>query len=327
MMIGAHQRGPGVEPRPALWKLAAAFLIVYLGYGLNFLAVKVGVETLPAFLFAGTHIFLAGVLIAGWRAAAGHAGIPSLLTVRRAAIAAFFLFVGGVGLVTEGEKLGVPSGVAAIIKASVPLWVAVIESARPGGEKPNLPMVAGLALGALGVAVLVVPRLSGGSAGGLGTALLLLSALLFACGTVLVRHRPPSGSTSEGVCLMMVIGGLYLLVGGTLSGEWREISAGDFGPRAWMALGFLLIVHSLGAFTAMNWLLRYLSAAAVTTKFYVSPAIAVLAGWLVLGESVHFLTLGSLGLILAGVGGVLWGESRKHAEPALKADDPDELEA
>ena len=326
MIAAPHPAGGSPGPRPAGWKLGVAFAIVYLGYGLNFLAVKVGVETLPAFLFAGTHILGAGILIAAWSQLTGRMRIPHAVTVRRAAIAAFFLFVGGVGLVTEGEKLGVPSGVAAIIKASVPLWVAVIESLRARGDRPNALMVCGLVLGAVGVAALVVPRLEGSGAGGLGTALLLLSALLFACGTVFVRHRPPSGSTAEGVWLMMVLGGGYLLLGGTLLGEWGAVEAADFGARTWMALGFLLFVHSLAAFSAMNWLLRHLSAAAVTTKFYVSPAIAVLAGWAVLGEPVGIATLASLALILCGVGAVLWGESRKQVAPALQADDQDELE-
>jgi drug/metabolite transporter (DMT)-like permease len=230
----------------------------------------------------------------------------------RAAVAALFLFVGGVGLVTQGEKLGVPSGVAAIIKASVPLWVVVFEFLRPKGEKPGAIVLAGLLAGAVGVGLLVAPRLSGGfdSGGTLGTALLLLSALLFAIGSILVRHYPPDGDAVRSSMWMMVFGGGYLIFLGAVLGEFGQITDADFGWKTVSAFLFLLFVHSLGAFTAMNWLLRHLPASIVTTKFFVSPAVAVLAGWLVLGETVGLETLASLLLILVGVGVVFWGRSR-----------------
>ena len=163
-------------PLPPVGKIVLAFAIVYLGYGLNFLAVKVGVETLPPFLFAGSHIFLAGVIIMGWIVVRRQPAALSASGFRRAMVSSFFLFVGGVGLVTAGEKLGVASGMAAIIKASVPLWVAVFESIRPGGERVNTRMVFGLLLGAGGVAVMVAPQLdfSARNAHPLGTGLLCL---------------------------------------------------------------------------------------------------------------------------------------------------------
>jgi drug/metabolite transporter (DMT)-like permease len=305
-----------------------AFAVVYLGYGLNFLAVKVAVETMPAFLFAGAHVLLAGVLLMAWRGARHSSlGLPRG-GIARAAVAALFLFVGGVGLVTWGEKLGLASGAAAMIKASVPLWVAVLEALRPRGEKPTWLIVAGLLLGALGVVLLVLPKIAHGGtdAETLGTWVLLASALLFAIGTLIVRHHPPSTDTTANVAWMMVFGGVYLWAIGLGTGELSLVSREDFTGPVIAAFLFLLFVHSLAAFTAMNWLLRHLPAAVVTTKFYVSPAIAALAGWLVLGEVVGAGAIIGLSLILGGVAVVMIGEKRRHMEPALKADDADELE-
>ena len=313
---------------PPFRLIAVAFAIVYVGYGLNFLAVKIAMETLPAFLFAGSHVLLAGFIMMGWRLARGGSLALPRGGMRRAGRAAFFLFVGGVGLVTLGEKLGLASGAAAMIKASVPLWVAVIEALRPRGEKPTWLIAGGLLLGALGVTLLVIPNLAQGGTGGaaVGTWVLLASALLFAIGTLDVRHRPPSPDTVNNVAWMMVLGGIYLWVIGLATGEAVQVSPQDFTAPVLSSFFFLLVVHSLAAFSAMNWLLRHLPAAVVTTKFYVSPAIAAVAGWLVLGEIVGTGAMVGLALILGGVAVVMLGEKLRRMEPALRADDADELE-
>ena len=307
---------------PPVWKIATAFAIVYLGYGLNFLAIKAAVETLPAFLFAASHILGAGLLLMAWTALRGEKILLPPAAMARAATAALFLFVGGVGLVTQGEKLGVPSGVAAIIKASVPLWVAVIEALRPRGEKPGALAIVGLLIGAGGVAALVLPRLATNSESTLSTGiwLLLLSALLFAIGSIFIRHNPPSTHTTKGVFWMMLFGGTYLALLGTAFGEFSQITAADFAPPALAAFAFLLFVHSLAAFTAMNWLLKHLPAPLVTTKFFVSPAIAVVAGWFVLGEPIGTATLASLALILVGVAIVFRSPKTSPKEEDLTAD-------
>ncbi len=319
----------GTGGRPAAWRLAVAFAVVYLGYGLNFLAVKVGVETLPPFLFAGAHVVLAGILLWAWKAVREGKTLMPAGPLFRAALAAFFLFVGGVGLVTVGEKLGVASGKAAMIKASVPLWVAVLEALRPKGEKPAGIVVAGLLIGAAGVGVLVLPGLAGGAAGDSemrGIAALLASAALFAVGTLVVRHHPPTEDSTWNAAWMMLCGGMFLLGCGAALGEAGEVGPADFTPRVLAAFLFLLIVHSLAAFSAMNWLLRHLPAPVVATKFHVSPAIATLAGFLVLGEAVPATAILGLALILGGVGVVMAGERRKRSTPALRPDDADELE-
>jgi drug/metabolite transporter (DMT)-like permease len=314
--------------RPAMWRILMAFGIVYVGYGLNFLAVKIGVESMPAFLFAASHIFCAGVLLIAWQSCTRGRALLPIAGLQRAAIGAFFLFVGGVGLVTQGEKLGVPSGVAAVIKASVPLWVAVLEALRPRGERISLLMSGGLLFGAAGVVAIVLPRLTVSSADSMptGTLLLVLSAFLFAIGSIFVRHSPPSDSPVTGAAWMMIFGGVLLTALGLSLGEASQIQATDFTSRTLGAFAFLLFVHSLAAFTAMNWLLRHLPASVVTTKFYVSPAVALLAGSLVLGEKITLPVIASLSLILVGVGIVLWGASRKKGEPPLKPNNAEELD-
>jgi len=312
MLAGAHPANSQVPASPAA--IAGAFAVLYLGYGLNFLAVKVGVETLPAFLFAGAHVTLAGGILLAFYELRGRPLRLSPSGFRRAGLAAAFLFVGGVGLVTEGEKLGVASGVAAIIKASVPLWVAVLEGVRPRGERLRPVALVGLIAGAAGVVWLVVPRLAphlSEPREPLGISLLVLSALLFAIGSLLVRHRPPSASAIANSAWMMVLGGSCLLLLGLSLGEVGEVEGSDFTWPAGAAFLFLLFIHSIAAFSALNWLLGRLPAAVVTTKFYVSPAIAVVAGGIVLHEPMETKTLASLALILAGVGITLWAQTRR----------------
>jgi drug/metabolite transporter (DMT)-like permease len=159
-----------------------------------------------------------------------------------------------------------------------------------------------------------------------GTLLLVLSAFLFAIGSIFVRHSPPSDSPVMGAAWMMIFGGVLLTALGLSLGEANQIQAGDFTSRTLGAFAFLLFVHSLAAFTAMNWLLRHLPASVVTTKFYVSPAVALLAGSLVLGEKITLPVIASLSLILVGVGVVLWGASRKKGEPPLKPNNAEELD-
>jgi drug/metabolite transporter (DMT)-like permease len=314
--------------RPGWLVCGVAFAVLYLGYGLNFLAVRVGVETMPPFLFAGAHVTLAGAILAVWLRARGRAVLLPAQGLKRAGAAGAFLFVGGVGLVTVGEKLGVPSGVAAIVKASAPLWVAVLEGVRPGGERPTRGMVAGLLIGAAGVVLLVAPELDPRAAGAhpLGISALVLSAFLFAVGTLIVRHKPPAADITASIAWEMLLGGALLLGLGLATGEAGSIHARDFTAPMLGAFAFLLVVHSLGAFSALNWLLRHFPAPVVTTKFYVSPAIAVTAGWLALGERVTGGTVASLALILCGVATLLWQARRAAEEPALLADDADELE-
>lgn len=327
MEVGHVQIASGARPG---WPMfVAAFALLYLGYGFNFFAVRVGVETMPPFLFAGAHVMLAGVLLAAWRSFRGEPFLLPSAGLWRAGTAGAFLFVGGVGLVTVGEKLGVASGVAAIVKASAPLWVAVLEGVRPGGERPNIGMVAGLLIGATGVVILVAPQFDPASARThpLGISVLVVSAFLFAVGTLIVRHRPPSTSVTAGISWQMLLGGGLLLVIGFARGETGMIHASDFTLPLLEAFLFLAFVHSLGAFSALNWLLRYFPASVVTTKFYVSPAIAVAAGALFLHERVSAGTVASLALILGGVATLLWQGRKMVSEPApLQADDADELE-
>jgi len=188
-------------------------------------------------------------------------------------------------------------------------------------------MAVGLVIGAAGVIAMVGPQIDPNAANShpLGAGLLVLSAILFAIGTIFVRHHPPSDSVVASVAWQMLIGGVYLLIIGLGRGEADGIYPADFTRPVVAAFFFLLFVHSIAAFSALNWLLRHLPASLVTTKFFVSPVVAVTAGWLVLGEKVTPLTVGSMLMILAGVAVILSAGTGGH-HPALKPDDSGELE-
>lgn len=293
------------RPRPAAFVLA--FAVVYLAYGLNYLAIREGVKTLPPFLFAGAQVAVAGLLLFSWLILRRE---PCGLAPRNflwAAVGGLCVFVGGTGLVTMGEQT-VHSDVASILRATTPVWVALLEWLRPRGEKLSGPAWAGLALAVAGVLVLVVPRLNAAHtpAEAAGPLLVLGSALSWSVGAMVLRHHRPCASNLLATAYQMTIGGASMILLGLALGEGPEFHAAELTREAVLAFLFLLVVHSLMGFSTLNWLMKHLSAPLVTTKFYVSPAVAIFAGAWVLGEPVTGAMLVGLGLILAGVALAMW---------------------
>ncbi len=299
--------GESPTSRPSAWAFVAAFTAVYLAYGLNYLAIEEGVKTLPPFLFAGAHVTLAGSLMFGWllltRQPIGLAW-PNLAW---AVAGGVIVFVGGTGLVTMAETT-VPSDAASVLRSTTPVWVAVLEWLRPKGERLTGPAWAGLVLAVGGVLVMVVPKLESAKhlSAELGPLLVLASALSWAVGAIVLRHHRPCPSNALATAYQMTAGGLGMALLGLALGEARDFRLTDLTRDAVLAFCFLLFVHSLLGFSSLNWLLKHVSAPLATTKFYVSPLVAVLAGWLVLGEQLTPRMVEGMGLILAGVALAMW---------------------
>jgi len=281
-----------------------ALTVVYLCWGTTYLAIKEGVSELPPGLFGGVRLLLAGLVVLAYLACKGE---PFLLT-RRDSLWLWFmgsvLFVGGNGLVNLAEKT-VPSGVASVLVATTPLWMALLELSLPRGERLTRLGWLGLGLGLLGVGVLMSGRLHSAALeefDWLGPCFLLGSAFCWALGSVLQRHRRTTGTYLMMAAWQMVLGGGTLAVLGLACGEARTIAALEAVPiRGLLAFFHLLVFGSLLGFVAYTWLLGHVSSALAGTYAYVNPVVALLLGWLVAGEPLTAMGLGGMVVILAGV--------------------------
>jgi drug/metabolite transporter (DMT)-like permease len=296
-----------VRPRPVL--LVVALAIVYVAWGSTYLAVKVMVDEMPPLLGSGTRALAAGALVA--------AGVmiirgPGRLRVTRrqlagCAVIGLLLPVGGQGLVTVAEHRGAPSGLTALLVAAVPLWVACLRALT--GDRPPARSVAGVLLGFVGAAALIV------GPGGPGTPtsallIVLVAGMSWALGTWLQPRLGLPADPFTVVVYEMLVGGVVLTVMGAVQGEHFAPSA--YTARAWSAWAFLVVVGSILALTAYNWLLRTTNVSVVATYAYVNPAIAVFLGWLVLREPITSTTILGATVIVAGVVLVVAAESRRH---------------
>jgi drug/metabolite transporter (DMT)-like permease len=301
--------GSEQSDRPPVWAFVLAFAAVYLAYGLNYLAIKEGVKTLPPFLFAGAHVTLAGLLVFAWLLLRGETVRLPWHGVRWAALGGSIVFIGGTGLVTMAEATGeINTGLAAVLRATTPVWVALLEWLRPKGERLGGWAWLGLLLAIGGVLLLVIPKLEAGHSltDDLGPLLVIASALSWAVGSIVLRHHRPCTSTLLASAYQMAIGGLGMVALGLALGEGREFRPAELTRDAIVGFLFLLFIHTLVGYSALNWLLRHVSATLATTKFCVSPAVALLAGCLVLNEQLTGPILAGTLLILLGVALAMW---------------------
>jgi drug/metabolite transporter (DMT)-like permease len=304
--------------RPTRAQLLLAFAIVYVVWGSTYLAMRIAVQRIPPFLMGGVRFILAGLLLAGWVAWRERPTWPTRRVWLWAAITGALLFVGGNGGVAWAGRT-VPSGVVALLAASLAIWMVLLDWLRPGGQRPTGLVLAGAALGLGGVGLLVGPAQLGGGPGSVdpvGSALALGGSLTWAVGSMLMRHRHAPASPFLGSALQMLVGGVLLVGIAALHGDFTaEALAGvlrdDPGAlRARWALGYLVVFGSLVGFTAYIWLMRHAAPAKVATYAYVNPVVAVLLGWALGGEPVGPRTVAASAVIVAAVALITIGRTR-----------------
>ena len=289
---------PAAALAPPLAGLLAAFAALYIIWGSTYLAIRFAVETMPPFTMAGGRFLVAGALLFAWSRARGAAPLtrPQWKT---AAIAGVLLLLGGNGLVSWAEQR-VPSGIAALIVASTPMWMALIDWARPGGLRPRPAVWAGLGLGLAGIAVLVGPASLGGApVDGLGALAVGAAAFSWALGSIYQRGAPVSDSTLLNVGGQMLAGGAVLVVVGLALGERVDVAA--VSPRSWGALAYLIFVGALVGYSAYVWLLKVTTSAKASTYAYVNPLVAVVLGWAFAGEALSPRVLVAAALVVVAV--------------------------
>ncbi len=304
---------PTAAPKPAspvlIW---VAILILYVVWGSTYLAIRVAVETFPPFVMGAVRFSIAGAImvVVALIASRGSVARPTLRQVRDAAIVGACLMFGGMGLVSWAEQT-IPSGIAGVLIALMPMWIAVYERAFFGTRLPVLAVV-GIVLGIVGVVILVGQGLGAeGTLDPLGIAALVASPMAWAAGSTFAAHgaRLPSNPILA-TGLEMLLGSLVLVAAAVLSGELAAFRPEMLSGDAVLATAYLTIVGSLVAFTAFVWVIRHAPLPLVTTYAFVNPVIAVFLGWLLLHEAVDVIQLVAGGVIVAGVALIILARSR-----------------
>jgi drug/metabolite transporter (DMT)-like permease len=287
--------------RPPRSRVLTAYAAVYVVWGSTYLAIRYAIETLPPFLMAGIRFLIAGALLFLWARLRG-APRPSLANWKGTLLIGALLLLGGNGAVVWAEQR-VPSGIAALLVATVPLWMVLIEWLRPGGRRPTARVALGVVAGMFGLLVLVGPgSLRGdGNVNALGAAALVFGSLSWAVGSLWSKRVTLPESPSLATGMEMLAGGALLLLAGIGTGELAALDLGGASLASMGALAYLILFGSLVGFSAYVWLLKVEPPARVATYAYVNPVVAVLLGWLVAGERITGATLVAAAIIIGAV--------------------------
>ncbi len=294
------EHSPAAHAR-ATTLVLAAFAAVYVIWGSTYLAIRIGVESFPPLMLAGLRHFTVGILlypVLRWRT-----GIrPTTAHWRTAAVTGVLLLAVGNGGVSWAEQT-VPSGVTALLVATVSLWLVIVDWLRPGGLRPVPKVVLGLVLGFAGLALLVGPAHLGnsGRVDPVGASVLLFASFAWACGSLYSKHRGMASSPMLVVAMQSLAGGAVLLVVGFLKGEFHNFHAAAISGRSWTALAYLIVFGSGIGFSAYIYILQKSTAARVATYAFVNPVVALFLGWLVAGETISQRTIAAAAVILTAV--------------------------
>lgn len=287
-----------------------AFAVVYVVWGSTYLAIRYAVETLPPFLMAGTRFVLAGGILYAWSCWRDGERATSL-NWRAAIIAGALLLLGGNGAVVWAEQR-VPSGLAALLVATMPFWMILADWIRPGGTAPRPGVALGIAVGLLGMVILVGPgSLRGDAVDPLGAAVLTFGAASWAVGSLYARQAPLPRNAVFGTGLEMLAGGTLLLALGAATGELGRLDLSSASSESLAGFFYLVVFGSLIGFTAFAWLLRVATPAAVSTYAFVNPVVAVLLGWAIAHEPVSSRTIAAAAVIVGSVALITWATTRR----------------
>ena len=290
--------------KKAVW---AALISVYIVWGSTYLAIRFAIETLPPFLMAGARFMIAGAVLYAWRRLRGDAA-PSRPEWRSAAMIGILLLLGGNGGVVYAQQW-VPSGLAALLVTTVPLWMVLMDLLHPSGRRPGRAAVAGVAMGFAGVALLIGPAQVAGQAAHVdlvGAAVLMLASLSWAIGSLYHRGARLPSSPLLAVGMEMLAGGAGLLILGMLTGELSHLNLAAVTARSFWSWAYLVVFGSWVGFAAYVWLLRAAPTPLVSTYAYVNPLVAVLLGHFFAGESVTSRVAAATAVIVGSVALTTW---------------------
>lgn len=306
-----------MSARPApRWLVLAAFAAIYLIWGSTYLGIGLAVKTIPPHIMAGARFVVSGGILFAVLFARGER-VPPLAYWRSALVIGVLLLGLGNGSVSWAEKT-VPSGLAALLIAVVPLWMVLFEWLRPGGIRPRRGVFAGIGLGLVGMVLLIGPSSLGldRPLDPFGLVILLSASISWSLGSIYARHARVPESPLMLTAMEMLTGGAFLLLMGLPLGEWQTFSPANVSTTSLVALVYLTLSGSLLGFTAYVYLLQVSTPAKVATYAYVNPVVAVFLGWALNGEQVSWLTLLASGIIVAAVALITYVQTRPRSRPA-----------
>jgi drug/metabolite transporter (DMT)-like permease len=283
-----------------------AFAAVYIIWGSTYLAIRFAIETLPPFLMVGTRFFAAGAIMYLWLRARG-AEKPTAVHWRSAAILGVLMPVLGTGVVVWSEQK-VPSGIAALLVAIVPLWIVLLQWWRPRGKRPNALVLGGVGLGLAGLYLLVNPGGDSSRGDVFAEGILLLAALSWAIGSLYSRRAPQAKAKFLGTAMEMLVAGVVLIVAGLVTGEAGHFSFAAASVKSWASLLYLITFGSIIAYTAYVWLLSAVNPTLVSTYAFVNPVVAVFLGWAFASEPLNARMLVATAIIVGAVALITIGE-------------------
>jgi drug/metabolite transporter (DMT)-like permease len=313
----SSESGSGLRLRPdghpPPLGLLLAFFAIYVVWGSTYLAIRYAVETIPPLIVAGVRHTIAGLVLLAWAWMRGYR--PTRREWQASLVLGIFYFVIGHGSLHWAETV-VPSGLAALLIASEPIWIAVMAAVVSHGERLTGKTIIGLLLGVAGVALLMGDEAaSGNHAVLLGSLAILAGTLSWSVGVMYSRTSslPPNALARAG--MPEIVGAAILLLIAALTGEFSGFHVAAVSTRSALSLLYLITFGSIITFTAYTWLLDHVSPTLVSTHTYANPVIAVLLGWLWAGEVINrrvleagLLTLVAVFLISRGTGESAQGE-------------------
>ncbi len=283
------------------WKTLLAFAIIYFVWGSTFLAIRIGVREVPPFLLASIRFTIAGLVLYGWMRARGERS-PTLRQWGAVVLLALAIFVLDYGLLFWAEQR-VPSGVAAVMVATIPMFMALSEIIFLGTQKLTLRLAVALLVGAVGVVAMVSNSLNLGGApvDKMGALALTVASISWSIAAVLSRKLPLPESKVMSSGAQMLAGGLLLAVTSGVLGEFRRFHPAVVSRQAWLSLAYLIVAGSIIAYTAYVWLIHHESPTKVGTYAYVNPVVAVIIGYFLGGEAIGTRTIIGTACVLVSV--------------------------
>ncbi len=320
-----HKEVTVVEGAVSKVRLIAAFAAIYTVWGSTYLAIRFGVESIPPFMMASMRFIIAGALMYAWARLRG-AQPPTRIEWRSAAIiGALLLFVGNGGVTWAEQR--VPSGIAALLVGTVPIWIVLLDWLWHGAARPRPGVMIGLVVGFVGVLMLIgTDQLFGHNRIDLaGTGVLLIATVSWAVGSLYSRKAVLPSSPALATSMEMLAAGAVLLFTAALSGEFQGFDPAMVSARSWLSVGYLSVFGSIIGFTAYVWLLRVAHASRVATYAYVNPVIAIFLGWSLAGEEFNAQMLLAATVIIFAVILIITNQSKpasRLSSQELSADIP-----